>query len=145
MQTATTDALSSLRTVALDRLAWSRGFTLMLVNEMTDEQLLARVAGRGNHAVWVVGHLAVVDDNLVATLGGRERTISSEFRTLFGPGSQPSENAGDYPSRAELLEVAAGARERLREWVASLDEANAFQPNPSMLRRFSPDRITTPF
>ena len=141
MQSANQTATAALRELALDRVTWSRGFLNALLAEMTDEQLLARAAGSGNHAMWVMGHMATVDDNVVSAITGEPQRLPETFRTLFAAGSKPTDRAADYPSRQELTGAMNAARERLKQWIATLDDSTAFEPTPERMRRFAPNRI----
>jgi hypothetical protein len=141
MPNANQNAVTALRDLALDRLSWSRGFLNALLADMKDDQLLARAAGCGNHAVWIMGHMATVDDNVVSSMTGQPKRLPESFGALFGMGSKPTERAADYPSRRELTDAMAATRERLKEWVAALDDTSAFEPTPERMRRFAPNRV----
>jgi hypothetical protein len=135
------NAVSALRELAIDRLTWSRGFLNALLADVKDEQLFTRVADCGNHAAWVMGHMATIDDNLLSAMSGQPHRLPETFRTLFGMGSTPTARAADYPSRKELTEAMNGTRQRLKEWVATLDDSTAFEPTPERMQRFAPNRI----
>lgn len=137
-----TTGLDALRRVAIERLNWARGFTLAMVGDMADEQLLDRAGGRGNHAMWVLGHIAQSDDALLAALSGGPTQLPAAYGQLFGGGSEPSANLADYPKREDIIAAMTAARERLIVWLNSLDAPTAFAPTPEFLRRFAPDRIT---
>ena len=137
--------LDALRRVALERLTWARGFTHAMVNDMTDDQLLARAGGRGNHPLWVMGHLAQTDDALLSALTGEPTILPAPYKELFGGNREPTPTAADYPAREELKAAMQASRERVVAWLHSLDAGAAFHPTPDFLRRFAPDRITAAF
>ena len=137
--------LDALRRVALERLAWARGFTQAMVADMTDDQLFTRPGGRGNHPLWVMGHLAQSDDALLSALTGEPARLPATFKELFGGNREPTTAAADYPRRDEVAAAMRASRERVVAWLQSLDAAAAFRPTPEFLRRFAPDGITTAF
>ena len=141
MQNANQTAVTALRDLALDRVTWSRNFLNALLADVADEQLFARAAHCSNHAAWVMGHMATVDDNVVSTMTDQPKRLPETFRTLFGMGSQPTERGADYPSRKELSEAMGATRQRLKEWIATLDDLTAFEPTPERMQRFAPNRI----
>jgi uncharacterized damage-inducible protein DinB len=141
MPNANQTAVPALRELALDRVAWSRRFLNALLADLKDEQLVARAGNSGNHAAWVMGHVSTVDDNIVSAMTGQPKRLPESFRTRFGMGSQPSERAADYPSRAELNDALVATRERLREWITTLDDSTAFQALPERMQRIAPNRI----
>ena len=147
MQSATETAATLDRTmeIAIDRLKWARGFTETLIEGVPDEQLTYRVGGKGNHALWVMGHLAVIDDRILSTLTGSPRELPERYYELFAPGSQPSGDAKDYPSRSELAELMRAGRRRLLAWVGTFDEETGGTPTPEPMRRFAPDWISLAF
>jgi uncharacterized damage-inducible protein DinB len=135
----------ALRRVALERLTWARGFTHAMLADLTDDQLLARAGGRGNHPLWVMGHLAQTDDSLLSALTGEPPKLPAPYKALFGGNREPTATAADYPGRDELKAAMHASRERVVAWVRSLDENTAYAPTPDFLRRFAPDRITAAF
>ena len=147
MQSLTSNSIevAALRRVALERLAWARMFTQALLAGFSDEQLLIRAGGRGNHAMWVMGHLAQTDDAILSALTGQPAHLPEPCRELFGENREPTADAGDYPSKAKLTEMMESTRRRVTAWVESLDETSAFQPTPPPLQRFAPDMITAAF
>ena len=136
---------SSIKSVALERLSWARNHTERIVAGVPDDALSHRAGGRGNHALWVMGHLAWADDDFLAVLTGCRRESSSRDEALFAAGSVPSDNASDYPGRQALLTSMQLHRRRLMTWVESLDAESIFAPTPQAFHPFAPDAIRTVF
>src|SRR5687767_9834877 len=110
---ASANEITAIRQVALERMAWARGFTHGLLANMTDEQLLVRAGGRGNHALWVMGHLARTDDAILSALTGEPPQLPALFKELFGENREPTSNPSDYPTRDELAAAMRSARDRV--------------------------------
>lgn len=137
-------ALDALKAQAIERMVWARSLTSGLLDGLSDEQLTSRAGGAGNHALWIMGHIAVSDDMLISMVAGEPGVLPESYGKLFGPGSEPSEDASAYPSRGELLDAMDKSRQRAIAWTESLDESSARQPTPKQLQQLAPDMITLP-
>jgi hypothetical protein len=146
MQSKTTsNGIAALREVAVERLNWARNVTQGLLGGLADDQCVARPNGRGNHALWVMGHIAWIDDQILHSMADQSRALPEKWIRMFGSGSEPSNNPADYPSRQELADAMRTNRQRIIEWVKSLDEETAWRPTPNVMRPIAPDAITTAF
>ncbi|MEX2217088.1 MAG: DinB family protein [Phycisphaeraceae bacterium] len=137
--------LSSIKEMALDRLTWSRGLASALFAGVPDDQLTAKAGGKGNHPLWVMGHIAVSEDGLVSAYTGQKLLLSDRMHALFKGGTEPTDNAADYPSRAEVIQALETARKKVLDWLQSMDEKSMHQPAPKGLERLAPDAISTAF
>ncbi|MDA7977722.1 MAG: DinB family protein [Pirellulales bacterium] len=135
----------SLADMAARQLEGSRDFLHGLLETLSEEQLTARAGGTGNHALWIMGHLAMADDAFVSAFRQEPSCLPEEHIKLFGPGSTPQDDAGVYPGRDELLARLATARERLLAWVKTLEGEAAWQPAPEKLSKIAPDAISAAF
>lgn len=59
-----------------ERLAWARQFTEGLIGAMADDQLVPPAGGLGNHALWVMGHLAVSEDDILTMITGKSNELT---------------------------------------------------------------------
>lgn len=107
----------------LAALGFARQLTLGLLEDIPDDKLFQQPTPGGNHAVWVMGHLTVTDDDFLTSVAGREAKCPEAWQSLFRMGSKPTDNPGDYPSVAELGQHLQFRREELIGWFKSLDEA----------------------
>lgn len=120
---------ANLRVVGgLGALGVSRGFLLALLKGLSDGQMLVRSCAGGNHATWIVGHIAATDDAVLVDLGGQPSALPASWKGWLGVGSQPSDDPAFYPSREGLMGVLKERREAVREWIASLGEADLTAP-----------------
>lgn len=94
----------SLAEFAVVQLQGSRAFFLKLIETLDDRQLLVRAGGKGNHALWIMGHLALADDVFVSAFRQQASCLPDEHGKLFAPGTAPLADAAAYPSRKELLQ-----------------------------------------
>jgi uncharacterized damage-inducible protein DinB len=110
---------------AVDLIRWA-----MALTEQQTERLVADLraapmtrstpggkGGDGNHAIWTLGHLCVVEGSIPEILLGEPNPVG-HWKPLFFIGSQPSDDASLYPTFDELL----GTYRRLRAANAALLE-----------------------
>ncbi len=95
---------------AIDLIRWAMQMTdqatTRLVADMRDEPLTPSTprakGGDGNHPVWILGHLAVIEGSVPQVLLG-ERNPVEHWKPLFFMGTEPKADAGLYPSFDEVL------------------------------------------
>ena len=76
--------------LAIEQLHGSRRFLLALVETLSDDQLTARVGGVGNHAIWVMGHLAFAEDLFVSEFLQEPSRLPNEHAEHFRAGTTHS-------------------------------------------------------
>jgi hypothetical protein len=96
-----------MKTIDLIRwaLAGTDAGTARLVEDMRDAPLTPPtpgVSGGGNHPLWTLGHLCVIEGGIPRILFG-EKSAVEHWEPLFAPGTQPKADASVYPSFDEVL------------------------------------------
>jgi len=135
MTTATTTTHEAARAV----LEFARRSTLKMVDDIPTEKFCSKPLDGANHALWVLGHLAVTDDWFACTIGNRESVIDESWGPLFGMKSEPSEDPSTYPSIDEIKAGLERARQSLLTGFESLDEQQLQGPVPDELEGFAPN------
>lgn len=130
------------RAIALDRLAWVRQFHESILAGVPDDALFARAGGAGNHAMWVMGHIASTDAFVLGALGGPAPSLPAGFDELFSGGSKVFDDPGVYPDRDEMVEAMRATRAAVVRWAKSLDGDGLRAPTPQDLQPFAPDVIS---
>jgi hypothetical protein len=74
--------------------------------------------GKGNHAIWTLGHLTVIEANLPNIVVGKPNPLE-KWWPIFGTGSEPKYEPEGYPSLDELLAL---YREHRAQNLKLLDE-----------------------
>jgi hypothetical protein len=91
---------------AIDLVRWALRTTdestSRLVEDMRDQPLTRPTSRGGNHALWVLGHLAVIEGMIPHTVFGEPNPVQ-HWWPLFGTGSRPTDDAGSYPPFDEVL------------------------------------------
>lgn len=97
-----------------------------LVAEMRDYAVVQPVVrdgkASGNHALWVIGHLAFIEGVLTKCLTG-DKNPMEHLAALFGTGTQPKADAGAYPSFDGLLAMFRGQRSRNIKLLEQIGDA----------------------
>ena len=135
MTTTTTTTHESAKAV----LELARRSTLKMVDDIPAEKFCHKPVDGANHALWVLGHLAVTEDWFASTLANRESVIDESWGPLFGMKSEPSDDPTIYPSIDEIKSALERARQSLLTGFESLDEQQLQGPVPEELEGFAPN------
>ncbi len=83
----------------------SKNLTLGLIDDMKDAPLTMPTSNGGNHPLWILGHLAYSEANIVHhIIQGNENPLIG-WKEIFGGGSEPVADATVYPSFDELRQT----------------------------------------
>jgi len=93
-----------------------------LVVGLENQPLLQPTSKGGNHPLWVVGHLAVIEGSLAQTLLGEENPVE-HWWPLFGMGTEPHLDGSKYPSFEEVVGTFRRLRARNLEMLDQLGES----------------------
>ena len=107
-----------------DRFAFNDRFLDMLVEGFSEEDWLRR-AGPGNHAQWLLGHLASTRRSSLRGFG--QSAEEQPWEQHFGMGHAPTPQSDDI-APALLREAFIKNGEALRRWLAGLTEEQAAAP-----------------
>lgn len=125
---------------AIDLLRWAlesteQGF-LALVEDLRSTPMTpstpGAVRGDGNHAVWTLGHLCVIEGEVRHILLNEPNPVE-HWKPLFDAGTKPASDASLYPSFDRLLQTFRELRSYTLTLLdgldtATLDEAPAKVP-----------------
>jgi len=79
-------------------------FTDKVLSDITPgPDWLRRPVPEANHAMWIVGHLAVATNAFIGFVDPSKKDLPEEYGRLFGKGSQPTDSLDDYPAPEEVL------------------------------------------
>lgn len=102
--------------------------TLPLLEDLRTAPLATPVAGSGNHAHWILGHLVLTEHNFRFMMDGTPNAREN-LRPLFGRTTTPDAAAASYPSYDELLAELKSRHEAMLGFLESLSEENLDQPS----------------
>lgn len=111
------------RTQLQGTLAWSRKCLLEVIEGYPADRVCYQPSPADNHLLWTLGHLATSDEWVLDMLKVPGSTIPASYaKELFGYGSVPSPNAGDYPPIEEVRGHLDHARQRLLDQLGSMSD-----------------------
>jgi len=106
------------------------GHVERLISDLTDEQMVAQPHGLVNHPAWTLKHL-VLSSDYGAQLFGLESTIPEDWKGKSSPGSLPSGDASQYPSKEVLLAALRVQHDRITDVVLGVEASFFDQDCPS--------------
>ena len=101
--------------------------TLSLIEDMRDAALTCPTPRGGNHPLWVLGHITLVEGNVPHVLFGEPNPVA-KWAPLFAPGTEPTADAAAYPPFEELLRTYRDLRERNLKILEDLGEEGLDRP-----------------
>jgi uncharacterized damage-inducible protein DinB len=100
---------------------------LQLVEDMKDAPTTQPTPCGGNHPLWVLGHITVIEGNIPHVLFGEPNPVA-HWWPLFAPGTEPKADAGAYPPFDEVLRTYRDLRARNLQTLERLGEAGLDRP-----------------
>lgn len=110
------------------------------LEDMTDEEMLHRPDPDCNHIKWQLGHLIVSDNEMIN--GCREGALPElpvGFKEAYSKETCTSDNADDFHSKAELLQLLASQRSAALELLSQLSEEDLNAEAPESIRSYAPN------
>ena len=100
-----------------------------LMYQWHDRILQATGGERRNHSLWILGHWAYSEANIIShIIQGNENPLIG-WKEIFGMGGDPSTEASDYPSWDEVAQKLDEVREHTLEVLAGLSEEDLELPS----------------
>ncbi len=125
----------------LRNMEFARALLLEMAKATPDEKFYEVPADGGNHAAWNMGHVAVTDDLIRASLGGGDHVLPTEWHEMFKGGSTCKPGAEGHPTRDELLDALARSRAAVVSWLGGLNESELNEPLTGGFVQFAADRV----
>lgn len=103
----------------------ARNYTEGVLKELPEPtHWIQRACPGGNHAFWIVGHLAYAE-NFFAMMVRPELALPLDgYDKLFGRGSLPIDDVAAYPDRDDLLQVLRDRRSALIQALEGCSDAD---------------------
>jgi len=94
----------------------NRDIAKRLLDDITEEESMKRIDDTSNHIRWFTGHLTFCLQYIGQLLGDKP-IDEATYGKLYGTGSQVSDDAGLYPSFAELRKTFYDTHDHTRQVV----------------------------
>jgi hypothetical protein len=121
-----------------DALAFGRGILQATINGFDETNCTHQTESARNHALWVIGHIAMTDDFFMTSMGGAESSCPEAWNELFGMKSEPVNDPGKYPALSELTAKLEETRAKLIAWFEGMSEEHLNEPMPDEMKMFAP-------
>ncbi|MCG6156811.1 DinB family protein [Rubinisphaera margarita] len=109
----------------------SRAATEKILDEFTNpEDWVRRPAPGTNHAMWIAGHLAVVDGRLSRFVSREYKCDLSKYLPLFAKSTTPLDNLSDYPPIEEVRQLMRDMRAMFLRALEECPEERFVEPTP---------------
>lgn len=106
------------------------------LSSMKDAPLLRPGPWGGNHAMWIAGHLTVIEGRLHQMLRGGPNPVH-RWKPLFDWGSEPVDDPAAYPPFEEVLETFRRLRQQTHTFLDEVGEEGLDQPTKCQPPGFS--------
>lgn len=106
----------------------SINITMPLIDDMKDAPLTQPTPQGGNHALWVLGHIAYSESNIVShIIMGNENPLIG-WKEMFGGGSEPVTDADYYLPWDEVRQKFDEVRADTLKYLNTLSDSDLDQP-----------------
>lgn len=95
--------------------------TLALIEDMRNAPLTSPTPRGGNHPLWVLGHLTIVEGMIPQLVLGESNPVE-HWKEHFWVGTEPTTRADAYPAFDEVLETYRDLRARNLRLLAEIGE-----------------------
>lgn len=114
-------------------LAAARQYTLRQLDQLTQpKHWIHRPAPEGNHALWIVGHLAIADNRFATRFREETHHIPAGYEGLFWIGTECHSSLLTYPPIREVRAYLDERRENLLQVLEVVTEEDLNAPLPAM-------------
>ncbi|MHC5108691.1 MAG: DinB family protein [Planctomycetota bacterium] len=120
---------SPLLDTGLFAMNFSRKFTMSYLDAIPEDQWTHMPLPGGNHALWIAGHVAWEDEDMLGNLvTGRRNKLPQSWHEACGQGSTPIPDRNAYPSIEEARNRMAELRQELVDFFSSKSEGQRLEP-----------------
>ncbi len=107
----------------------SKALTLALIDDMKETPLAQPTSKGGNHPLWILGHLAYAEANMVnhVMLGNENPLIG--WKERFGGGTEPVVEADHYLPWDEVRQKLDEVREQTLSVLEGMSDEDLSQPS----------------
>lgn len=105
----------------------SSRMVLGLAEDLRD-QPMRRACENGNHALWIMGHLAYSEAQLRRFMTGEPNPLG-HWAELFDGGTQPSDDASRYPGYDEVIQAFQAERGNTLARLDAMTDADLDAPS----------------
>lgn len=101
-----------------------------MFSDMRDAAFVRPGPWGGNHAMWIAGHLAVVEGRLHQMIHGTDNPLR-QWKSLFDWGSESVDDPAAYPPFDKVVQALKDMRARTHAFLDEFGEAGLDRPTKS--------------
>ncbi len=110
-------------------LGMCKNWVMGLAGDMADAPLTFPTPNGGNHPMWVMGHMAYSESNLLHVFILNDENPLADWKDLFGQGSQLTDDATAYPSYDEVIAKFESVRAETLAYLDSITDEDLDKPS----------------
>ncbi len=122
--------MATVKDVLLEQLRSGEYFVEKFTADLSDAEYFSPPVGGGNHAAWILGHIACSEDSITGQITGKGKRIPDATHELFKGGSVCIPDSSKYPSRKQIDELFRSSRARTIEELALFEGKKWQDPSP---------------
>jgi len=122
--------MASAKDVLLGQFGVSEMLFGKMTSDLSDEDYFKIPLPGTNHVAWLVGHVAVSEDRMVAAVCGTEPNTDEATASRFVAGSTCLADAASYPARSQIDAMFRDARANVVEKLKAFDDVTWDHPSP---------------
>ena len=108
------------------------------LEDLTDEEMMHRPAPKCNHIKWQIGHLIVSDYEMInGCRSGALPDLPAGFKEAYSKETCTSDNAKDFHSKNELLQLFSSHRSAALALLAQLSAEDLNAEAPEAIRSYA--------
>src|SRR5688572_3301548 len=125
--------------VIREALAQAQATVALILDGLSDAEMLTRAVPGMNHPAWQLGHLIASEKWMVEQVKPNSMPpLPPEFEERYDPKNSQSQETTGWLDKATLLDLAALQRAGTLKVLEELPEAELERPGPEMLRGIAP-------
>ena len=122
--------------VVLNQLVMCQSLYDSAVKDLSEAEMRHQAFSGASHVNWILAHLAVSEDGMIAQLSGKPNRLSPELHKSYSGGSEC--RADDGLTKAEAWKLFTEQGKLTVEFIRTFPEAKYDEPSPEKLRGFVP-------
>ena len=117
--------------------------SMSYLEDLTDEEMMHRPHADCNHIKWQVGHLIASEHDMISgCLPDAMPALPEGFAEKYSKETAASDEANDFHSKAELMEVFQQQREGTLATLEKLSDEDLNKPTPEAMQGYAPNWAT---
>ncbi len=120
-------------------LGFAREVTTMILNDLTDDELMIRPVPGANHIAWQLGHLISSEHRMLSAMAGTDMpALPDGFADRHNADASKSDDRSKFETKEKYLDLYETVRAATLVALDRVTTEQLDQPAPEFIRAFSP-------